>query len=920
MARVQTKPLVFALLGVVLLLGLGWIAIDSGGARPLESWDGSASPDAEALEMESSAMRGEGDRTEVVDSGVESEEPPVLEEEPEGDLDIGITGRVVDAFSRPVAGASVTLQVGRSLRGRRGFVARGVGGAVEKTGSDGRFAFRERGFAESAITLQVTHRAHAPLLSDHSLARGETDLDVGDLQLPVGGTLIGTIADAGGVGIPGAKAVLIPERDNRLRWLRNRDAVLPPVKTDNNGFFRMQHVAAGDYRIEASAPSYERELSNPITVTEGEEEHLDPIRLASGHTLTGIVLSANSKPIAGAEVTLYPARGRDEETKTDAQGRFSFDHLRGDGASVRVTATGYITYHREGVDPSSREELLIQLDRGLGVTGVVRDVRGGTPVLRYAARIRRVGNLPEGVSDVESGPGRLPSLGQVGDTAQVRREAERRRRVSEGRRGRWSPNGRGPEPPWSRRAGAWGGDIGEVTDREAGRFVFKGMDEGVYEIDIQSPEHQRLTSDRIELRRNEPAPFVVLSVERGVSVRGSVSSASDGVPVEGATVDLVEISDDPDENLDRPRSPMRMLFQRGGRRGPPLLSGTTDASGRFVLPHAPPGRYAVLARASGFAEKLSSEFDLRRDVEGVDVELGQLARLAGTVLGVTPGSEAETRVLAFAGPGQMYDAVIEPDGSYALEDLQPGSYVVRAFVGSMRSFIRSQMRELFGRGEGQLEFDVVLAEGDDQAFNPVLSVQAVGTVTGSIVVNGSPARGVRVSLQPQQQSEPASREDSMRFRFARERFRTRTNQDGEFEMEEVPEGPHLLVVQAADQRNELYRGAITVQRGTVNDQRLSLETVVLAGEVTAPDADTSELRGSIRLYFGAEAEPEDRRAFAETERYYSIRVSDGAFEEGELAPGDYLMVLRISGRDPVEQQISLVPGMAKQIFRVGAER
>ena len=97
------------------------------------------------------------------------------------------------------------------------------------TREDGRFAFEGPGFVESSVSLLVTHASHAPHVADYSLEKGHVELDVGDVQVPSGGVVIGTVADGDGVGIAGATAQLIPQRENRLRWLREREELLPPV-------------------------------------------------------------------------------------------------------------------------------------------------------------------------------------------------------------------------------------------------------------------------------------------------------------------------------------------------------------------------------------------------------------------------------------------------------------------------------------------------------------------------------------------------------------------------------------------------------------------------------------------------------------------------------------------------------------------
>ena len=937
------KNILVALLAAVLLAGLGWtlLSSDAGEGPAFVSWDaGDVEPLADE-EIPPDPLEAELAAHGLERVALEAVEVPASSDPRE----VGVRGRVLDSYGRALAGAQVVLEIGGG-RGRRGGRNR-IRTPVE-TSADGHFQFRGQAVPGASISLHLTHPEHAPEIVDRKFEDGAVELDVGDLPMLAGGSLVGSIVNADGVGIPGATAQISPRGRNRLNWSRNRRDLLKPVETDRNGFFRVRHLRPGDYRIDASAPNHTRASSDVITLANLDEQELEPIVLGPGYQITGSVFSADGKPVEGAELTLSP--GRAGRQRSDEQGRFLFDHLPARPVNLKVTAKGYVSYNQADIEPKDSTPLVVRLQDGLTITGVVSDRRTGSPVTAYAARARRVGQLPEKdqasrVAKMRQDMERLEHMmvelarreaeGARDDNAreqllkqreqlQVLRDKSRalmtmmRQTEANPGRERGRRNGRGGSSP---------GRAGEVQEHPGGEFSFGGLDEGVYVVDLESPDHQRHRTDPVELRLGGANPHLVVALERGLHVTGVVTARHTGQPLADVTVELMA---PPERSSGGRTGAAQQFFQsyRGRGRGNAVVRARTDGQGRYQLRHAPPGRYLVSARGSGLAESRSDEFELRTDIDQLDFELGKLAVLRGVVQGIPDGKHGEVRVMAFGGPGNIKNGRVKSDGSYELDQLVPGGYVVRAHLGSMRSFLSRELRTLMvGAQEGTTTFDLTLAEGDEKNFDPALSIPPVGEVVGSIVHNGLPGKDLQVSLRAVEAnggSTPGQSREGGRWRFLGGSFRnqTRTNQNGEFTFRDVPEGAYQLVVNSGrNRRQQLLAQDVYVRRDSRNEQRLSVFTAALEGEVHAADGTPArDLDGNIRLYAGVRERPADPREFARHSTMHTVRVRDGRFEGLEIETGEYLLELSLRGRERVEQPLSVGAGTRHLRLTAGAKR
>jgi hypothetical protein len=225
----------------------------------------------------------------------------------------------------------------------------------------------------------------------------------------------------------------------------------------------------------------------------------------------------------------------------------------------------------------------------------------------------------------------------------------------------------------------------DVTDAN-GDYEVTGLAAGSYLVGTQPTGYAGEVYDDVPIAQFPSAPPIVLAEDEERTdidfalqplrrIRGQVTRASDGAPIEGATVTAIA----PDGS------------EAGG--GSSLVDGTYE-----VLVTS--GSYRVLAVEEGFLGEFSddtpchiascerdsaAQVDANSDVSGIDFDLLAGGRLEGSVRDAVSGAAPDTTIrvqLAF-GAGDLlsstFESVLSSDGNWRSEvGLPPGSYRVLA--------------------------------------------------------------------------------------------------------------------------------------------------------------------------------------------------------------------------------------------------
>lgn len=650
--------------------------------------------------------------------------------------------------------------------------------------------------------------------------------------------------------------------------------------------------------------------------------------------------------------------GRDYSTTTDDAGRFFLEHLPGTMMRLDSRADGYLDYRQEGIEITLGRPLQVTMQDGLRITGLALDDVDGQPITRFAVRAMRVRGLDvPNPAEIDFAAlmtqMRDPNLDDA--TRQQLRTQMESARASFGDRGRRGPDGPGNDRQEERGgfAGGFQRDLGKPERHANGEFVLTGLQEGVYEVHLQGTEHARYRSAEVEVRLGAPAPGVTARLDRGVFVAGLVLSER-GEPVRGARVELRTAS--PNDNRGRRGrggenggnaeawANMGRDFLRQAMGATLVLEAQTDATGEFIIKHVPRGGFRLQATADGFATATGEPFELTADRSDFELRLGLLGSIAGKVRGLASKETGEARVAAVpidpngmgrggrgmmggmfggggGGGGPFQNVNVASDGSYQIDNLAPGNYLVRSWIGSPQELMRELGPQFFA---GTLTPDVAVRGGETSKWDVAVTRPLVGEVAGSVLHNGRPGAGYQIELTRVQ--EEGNDNNGMRGMMGGGRggpmammgggrsFQAAVASSGRFTIKDVPVGNYRLRVQAGRRGGMLHEEQVQVIAGSVVERSITLATASLKGTVTAVDGDAAALAGAVTLLPDMTELPEGWNAFRrDGTPTVEARLQRGSFQFDALKPGNYLLVLSVRGRERTTMPIVVAPGDGQTI-------
>lgn len=975
------KQTIALIVGAVLLLGIGAIVVPQlfgEDAPPTVHW--AKHEDLEVVEADANPEATNIGETALERSAVELGPDSALADDGER-VDARLRGRVVDKFGKPIPDAKVWLDFGRGGRGGPQSRQRRVPDPVITDG-EGRFAFEGQTFRRLRVTLQVAHRSHAPGLFNQDFDSIGTQVDLGDLVLKSGGEVIGRVVDLDGNGIAGTVLQLQPDNQNPLRIMRNLENLLASFSTDNNGYYRQPFVGPGVWTLTATAKMHTEGRSSTFTVEEDQQTQVEDIRLGPGYELSGYVRDPQGKGIAKANVTAQaqsrgngPANpgpgggrgawrgfGRDHNTQTDEQGHFFLEHLPAGPLGVEVDADGYLNLSVQDVDPKLGQPLQLTMAEGLRITGHVVE-SDGAAVSVYAVRATWVRGLPApGTENIDIAD--LMTKMRDGNLDEATRTQLRaqfdslRNQFGNQRRNRGPDNG--PPDGGGGPGGGFSRDLGKPERHRDGLFVLTGLQEGVYQVQVQSADHARYRSADVEVRAGAMAPDLTVTLDAGVFVAGSVVDDT-GAPVANAQVELrPNTGNDPttrrrgqNGNQDANGQPdwqtmgRNFLAQMQAEQG--TLEARTDKEGTFVIKHVARGSYRLRAQARGFADANSDPFDLAADTSGFELKVGSLGSIAGRVSGLAGEELAQARVAAIpvgggqgglgamfgrgrgpggGGPGGGGDPFrrvqLAGDGTYRIDELVPGDYIVRCWLGSPQDILRELMPQMFS---GQLPADVTVRAKDVARFDLAVTRPQIGTVAGTVLENGKAASNRQVELVKLDDAGNPNGGSGNQGGFGGPGGRGRmfggqqqasVTSAGRFQIESVPSGTYQLRVRG-DGRRALFETTVQVVTGVTTEvPTIAIFTQSVKGTIFTEDGSAvSDLRGMASLQLdtgaGATADNDGRRDGSAI----GGAVRNGAFTIDAVPAGNYVLTVTCRGREPVTMPLAVQQGVQAEV-RVAA--
>ena len=323
-----------------------------------------------------------------------------------------VAGRVLDPDGHPLARARVRVRPWNSARTIP--LDDGTWLPVQdafETTTDAAGRFRLDGIEPVRTVVQARAPRLAPGQSETDVTAGQT-VEV-DVVLPRGGSVAGTVRDAGGVPITDAVVLAGPYGDFLSQQFH----------TDAEGRYRLDGLTPCDaYPLSVEAHG-KGAASTSIPIAAGVVAEWNPV-LSDGTVTTGRVLDGSGRPRAKWSIQMSCMQiglGWQDSTVTDADGRFTIRNCPNDSLRIAVTAAAiggewpkYPSAVRTDVRPGGPAIDITVHDRDLPTAFFAGTVLGadGRPAEGVQIRVRRADEQmsPYHFADPETGRFRVGPL------------------------------------------------------------------------------------------------------------------------------------------------------------------------------------------------------------------------------------------------------------------------------------------------------------------------------------------------------------------------------------------------------------------------------------------------------------------------------------------------------------------------------
>lgn len=310
-----------------------------------------------------------------------------------------LAGQVLDENGRPIGGAEVNIAMGMMGKAEERRYLSSPGFLAVKTDDHGRFVFANLP-AEATFELFVQKSGRATVGTfDRATYRGERyQLAPGQagikLTLPPEARIEGLVVEKAG-GKPAGGVKLLVQADPQ------QGMALPtkPATTAENGTFRIDGLAAGNYVVQLSLSARGQMaewVAEPVRVslTAGQTKSDVKLMLARGGIIEVLVKDTAGKPVAGANVTMRHTQLQQMAGgNTDANGLTRMRVLGGQYSFSGAYKEGYsrqTTQEQVDVEEGQTKRVECTLNSMPKIAGVVRD-QAGNPLAGVKVEVKPTG-------------------------------------------------------------------------------------------------------------------------------------------------------------------------------------------------------------------------------------------------------------------------------------------------------------------------------------------------------------------------------------------------------------------------------------------------------------------------------------------------------------------------------------------------
>lgn len=696
----MSNRIALPLIALFLLAIASWLILDSGPTNPELGNDPSSNQNDPELEdvagLNGSGLNGSGngsdplERTDVdVDLPLENETTDLA------DLDFipSFTGRILDEAGNPVEGVEVfamaMLDWARAWDETRNVLPADWTGT---SNADGYFALPEPPRERLRFMLEFRHPEFATFeLFNQPSTPGHTR-DLGVLTMDMGFSLSGVVLAPHGGAVSGAEVT--PFRgggpDGFDAADKNKRALLEPALTDELGRFTLVRLPTQPVRLLAKAPTFFEAWSQTANGESGAELEDMEICLIMAASASGYVMDDARTPIAGALIEVRANHMDDvapflTSTESDQNGRFNL--LIPNGASRTNLTVGADGFYVGFLTWMAADWSAIEvvLTPIKPLIGVVVDEAGS------AVKGATVSLLPP-----------------TGSMTDPRNATPNATTVSDDEGGfELLPNLKS----------AWGG-----------RFMVYAWDD----------EHAIGTSQLLRIVESvNPNPELRVVLKRGFRAAGVVVNAS-GEPHPGAHVQL--------RKLKEPRNSRLPQVNESQRGGDIVERAVASADGTFEFTNLPSGDYRLETYAKGFSPAQSDDFGLVDMDYETELQLIESCGISGEIVGDISAFR-QLRITANSPGMDRLETFADGNGRFEFLEMMPGMWNLSLTDASDLTF---NPTFTFNGGEPLARLDGVEVLGGQMTPAVIeLDVGALGTISGTVHINGEPQPNYAVFAVPQ---------------------------------------------------------------------------------------------------------------------------------------------------------------------------
>jgi protocatechuate 3,4-dioxygenase beta subunit len=651
-------------------------------------------------------------------------------------------------------------------------------------------------------------------------------------------------------------------------------------KTDEDGEFLFQALAAGSYTVKACYPGYfQARTDQPVAVEEDGKAAFVRLTLTYGQTVSGTVVDDLEQPVNDAKVQVLPHSGRPgfgmrggdfrsrmeamaappsdlKESSSAADGSFRVSGLEeAKSYDVFAEAQGLVPAALREVDAGSADLRLVMVRPGQ-IRGRVIGAITGKPVTEFTIRIvpapdegdrrdRRFGRGGFGMGDLRRGD-RPPPRNATSKIFEAFGDLMR--------------NAAGPSLAPTERED-------DFHDR-GGNFELTGIVPSRYRLCVSADGYAPALTDPIVVEKGEVVRGLDISLGPGAIMTGKVLSSSSG-PVGGAEIS-VRAEGERDDDI-------RLLLDT-------LNECETGSEGSFRITNLPAGDFTLRAMHEDYPSVTSDPLNLTEGQHLPDVVLTfpPGARIIGTALDAAGAPMADTNVLC-RGEGGGRRGGFERDrtddeGHFEFKDLRAGTYTLSLFTG-MRGF-------RFGRGgddDGSME---VTVEAGETAEILLQDLAPQGTTVQGIITDDSGPVGSGFIMVS-----PVEERGSMRNGMIAE--------DGTYKVEGVPPGTNRFTMRFST--GSSFESS-TLEFDIPDMSDVLLDIALPGGRIsgTVLDAASRAPLGDVRVSLSSEGQGREDRGGRMRGRFGGggntvVTDKNGSFKFRLLAPGTYNIEARPTG-------------------------